>query len=393
MEQVTTKLSKEFLRSNIARGIQTGKEGVDRNVQHEKGKGAIFGYAVITKGRLSEQDVRDWEMDDISLDSVVALGNQSKIGLKSRFGHPNMSGEALGTFLGRARNFRKDGDIVRADLYIDETAYKTPNGDLATYVMDLAETDPEAFGSSLVFDCEFEYRLEKDGTKKKDGAGNDLPALVRFTKLYASDVVDDPAATQGMFGKFFNSSVELSAKATEFLDKLLNNPDAVEKVTAFLNRYRVNREQDIDNNNNNNKNNKEKEVVNMEFKDITLEQFQQERPDLVTSIQNTAANTAAKTERERALTIIKAEHAEFAGKGVEALTEDSIEKGLTVDATLASMRKKCLDDIQAKANKAPGADVDVTSKKSHVEKAREYAAEHKCTMTEALSATAPAKQK
>ncbi len=372
---------RKLLRADIARGINSQDKGVDRNFKHDKGKGVIFGYAVITKGRLNDQDFRDWEMDDISLDQVIELGNQSKIGTKSRFGHPNMSTEALGTFLGRAKNFRKDGDIVRADLYIDETAYKTPNGDLATYVIDLAETDPEAFGSSLVFDADFEYRLEKDGTRKKDNQGNDLPALVRFTKLYASDVVDDPATTKGMFGNFFNASIELSAKATEFLDKLLNNPDALEKVISFLNRYRDNQIDSTE---------KDKTATNqkeedMEFKDITLEMLNKERVDLAESIRN----DAVKNERSRVLSIVKAEHTEFPGMKMEALAEEAIEKGNTLDAALSSMRAKRLKDLEVEANLPPGADVDLTkTAKTHLEKATEYAKEHKCSMTDALRATA-----
>jgi hypothetical protein len=231
----------EFFRSSIAQGIETGSKGVDRGKKHDKGKGVIYGYAVITKGKLNEQDIRKWEMDDISLNQIVDLGNKTEIGIKSRFGHPNMSGEALGTFLGRAKNFRRDGDAVRADLYFDETAYKTPSGDLAAYVLDLAENDPDSFGTSIVFSADMEYRIEKDGARKKDAKGKELPALVRFKTLLGSDVVDDPAATSGMFGKFFNESVELSAKATEFLDRLLCNPDAVERVMSFLGRYRENR--------------------------------------------------------------------------------------------------------------------------------------------------------
>ncbi len=387
MDQVSIKQTKEFLRSNIARGIQTGTKGVDRNVQHEKGKGAILGYAVITKGKLNDQDVRDWEMDDISLDKVIELGNQSKVGLKSRFGHPNMSGEALGTFLGRAKNFVKDGDVVRANLFFDETAYKTPNGDLANYVMDLAENDPNAFGSSLVFDCDFEYRVEKDGTKKKDPAtGKELPALVRFKKLFSSDVVDDPTATSGMFGKFFNSSVELSAKATEFLDKLLNNPDALESVIMFLERYRTNRD-DIDQT----QTKKPKEVSQMEIKDLTVEMLTKERPDLLES----ARNEAVKSERTRILAIVKAEHTEFKGMGMETIVEDAIEKGNTVDAALSTIKGKRLADIEAKSNKAPGADSPeaTKAKPSHLDKAKEYQKEHKCSIAEALRATAENREK
>jgi hypothetical protein len=379
----------EFLRSNIAQGIEAGAKGVDPGLKHEKGKGVIFGYAVITKGKLNEQDVRRWEMDDVSLNQIVDLGNKSTTGVKSRFGHPNMSGEALGTFLGRAKNFRKDGEAVRADLYFDETAYKTPNGDLATYVLDLAVNDPDSFGTSIVFSAEFETRLEKDGTPKKDEKGNKLPDLVRFKKLYGSDVVDDPAATNGMFGKFFNESVELSAKATEFLDKLLCNPEAVERVMGFLERYQENRVEidQVEKGKGREALTKEDEMV--EIKDLTVDQLRKERPDLVTGLHQ----DATKEERSRALAIVKNAHSEFAAMGMETIVEESLENGKTIDASLAAMRKKRLDDLSAKGNKAPGADGDVpVVKKTHLERAKDYAKEHKCSIVEALRATAEPRQ-
>lgn len=382
-------MSKQSFRSNIARGIEKGKQGIDRNFEHDKGKGAIFGYAVIAKGELNSGDIRNWEMDNVSMDQVVQLGNDNKIGLKSRFGHPNMSQTALGTFLGRAKNFRKEKDLVRADLYFDETAYKTPNGDLATYVMDLAENDPDAFGSSIVFDMILEHRIEKDGTPKKDEGGKELPALVRFTKLFASDMVDDPAATPGVFGSFFNSSVELSAKATEFLDKLLNNPDALEKVISFLERYRTNRV-DIDVETEIKPKQTEKEAGTMEGLDkVTLQELQQVNPTLVASIEN----AAIASERARVLSIIKAGHLEFKGKGVEAQVEESVEKGFTLDTSLASMRGKCLADINAAGNKPPGAETETDAPKTHLQKAQAYAAEHKCSMTVALKETAEPRKK
>ena len=379
----------EFLRSNIAQGIEAGAKGVAPGLKHEKGKGVILGYSVINKGKLNEQDVRKWEMDDVSLNQIVDLGNKSVIGIKSRFGHPNMSGEALGTFLGRAKNFRREGDVVRADLYFDETAYKTPNGDLATYVLDLAANDPESFGTSIVFSAEFETRLEKDGTPKKDAKGKLLPDLVRFKMLYGSDVVDDPAATNGMFGKFFNESVELSAKASEFLDKLLCNPDAIERVMSFLERYRENRV-DIDLVGQGKEKvtlTKEDEMV--ELKDLTVDQLRKERPDLVTALHQ----ETVKEERLRALAIVKNAHSEFAGMGMETIVEESLENGKTIDASLAAMRKKRLDDLSAKGNKAPGADGDVPAgKKTHLERAKDYAKEHKCGIVEALRATAEPRQ-
>jgi hypothetical protein len=386
---------KTLFRSEISRGIEKGAQGVDRNFKHDRGKGAIFGYAVITKGRLNDQDIRNQENDEISLQQVIDLGNASKMGIKSRFGHPNMSGEALGTFLGRVKNFRLDGDVVRADLLFDETAYKTPNGDLATYIMDLAESDPSAFGSSIVFDADFEYRLEKDGTRKKDENQKELPALMRFKKLFASDIVEDPAATPGLFGKFFNSSVELSAKATDFLDKLLNNPDALERVIAFLDRYRINRVEIDEGDVQAKEKLNQKEGVKMEefLKGLTLEALSSSRPDLVSAIKAPAVTEAVAGERTRALSIIKAAHVEFKGMGMETAVEEAIEKGFTVDASLASMRKSRLDAINTNSNKGPGAsEDDPTKKPSHLDRAKKYQSEHQgCSITDALKATAEKK--
>lgn len=375
-------------RLEITRGIKTGKAGVDRNYDDDKYKGVIRGVAVMTKGNV--KDSREWEIDDTTLDQIVSSGNAHKnMGLKSRFGHPNMSDTALGTFLGRMQNFYKDGDIARADLYISKTAYETPEGNLAAYVLGLAEKDPDAFGTSVVLgDFDLENLTEDDGTPKNGENGEDLPPALRVNSLMAVDVVDDPAANNSLFGKFFNSSVELSAKATEFLNKLLNNPDALEYVLAFLERYRTNRVH-IDNDTEKLENNQsQKEGAKMELKDLTIEVLNKERSDLVSSIQT----EATKSERGRVLSIVKAAHQEFKDMGMESLTEESIEKGHTVDAALSAMRGKRLKDIEAKANPAPGADGEEAGKLSHLEKAKQYQAEHKCSMVAALKATAPARK-
>lgn len=378
-------------RLEINRGIKEGKSGIDRNYEDDNHKGLIKGIAIMTKGNV--KDSRQWEIDDDTLDQIVAAGKAHKnLGLKSRFGHPNSSTTALGTFLGRMKNFYKDGDIVRADLYFNKTAYKTPDGDLATYILDLAEKDPQAFGTSVVLgDYELEYRIEKDGTPKKDKEGNELPPLLRVGTLMAADVVDDPAANDSLFEKrFFNSSIELSAKATGFLDKLLNNPDALDYVIAFLERYRVNRV-DIDLAQKTKLDNQfQKEGLQMEMKDLTLETLKKDRPDLVSALET----EAIKGERNRVLSIVKTAHTEFKGMGMEAIVEDSIEKGNTVDASLAAMRGKRLNDLDTNANKGPGPDDPEKGKeKDHLTRAREHQKEHGGTITDALLATASEKKK
>jgi len=352
-------MRKDLFRTDIAR---SGNVGIDKD------KAVIKGFAVVTKG--ITKDARG-EFDDASLDTIVELGNKSKNGIKSRFGHPNMSSTALGTFLGRVRNFSRDGDIVRGDLHIDKTAFETPDGDLAGYVLNLAESDPEMFGASMVIYWDEEKR------EGMDAQGNELPPFIRVSKLLSVDVVDDPAANDGFFGMpFFSESVRPSAEITAFLDKFLNNPDAVEKTIGFLNRYRVNKEV-IE---------KRQEVKTM-FEELTVEQLKQERNDLVESVRKEGFEAGVKQERERAFSILKKAEA-FEGMGAIAL--EGIEKGISLDQATINFQQKRLNDLEASSAPKVGPDVEKepAKKLSHLERAKKYQQEHGGSMTDALKATA-----
>lgn len=332
-------MKRELLRTEIARGIKQG-------LRLDREKGIIRGFAVMTKGFIKDQ--RGWEVDEATLDQVVQVGNGVKPGLKSRFGHPMMSSEALGTFLGRVKNFAKDGDIVRADLHFDESAYKTPDGDLATYVMDLAENDPEAFGASVVLlEYDLEEQLEADGkTPKKDASGNTLPAKLRVAKLSSVDVVDEPAANDGFFGKFFPDNVKLSAGFAEFLDKFIQNPEAVEKASAFLKRYTNVRG-----------NESKEEEKQMDLKSLTIEMLKAERPDLVESVSEEAKTAGlsegAASERKRVLGIMgKAEIPEYLH--MRSLAKAAIENGSSAEEAEGKFKDQRIKDLETQAPKTPG---------------------------------------
>ncbi|MDD5736673.1 MAG: hypothetical protein PHH20_00085 [Candidatus Omnitrophica bacterium] len=346
-----------YFRADIARG-----GGVRVNRKEE----IIEGFAVVTKGVTHDER---GEFDDIALDSVVEFGNQAKAGIKSRFGHPNMSNTALGTFLGRVRNFRRDGDIVRGDLHIDPTAHETPDGDLAGYVMNLAESDPQAFGSSMVIHWDEEFRDEKT----KDG--KDMPPFIRVKKLMSVDVVDDPAANNGLFGMpFFSESVRPSAEMTAFLDRFFNQPEAVEKVISFLERYGANR-------------NTNKEGRKM-FEEITLEKLKSERSDLYNSIHALGVEEGMKKERERAVSILKKSKV-FKNMGDIAL--EVVESGSTFENAVIKFQEKQLEGLQKTSVPAVGPDAEEEPAKkqmTHLERAKAYKQEHSCSMTEALQKTA-----
>ncbi|HOQ60371.1 MAG TPA: hypothetical protein PKZ08_07115, partial [Vicinamibacterales bacterium] len=195
----------------------------------DREKRVITGYAVITRGEALGHGL--W-IDSEMLDQVVTHGNAAPKGIKSRFTHPGLCSDGLGKYLGRARNFRREGDVVRADLHFSPVTAKAPefNQDPAEYIMDLAEKDPQAFATSIVYypDRGAESRHQADHTDEdgdfispdKDNT-RDLPHA-RLASLEASDLVDEPAANPG---GFFSQSEETAVVAEQFLSWILGESD------------------------------------------------------------------------------------------------------------------------------------------------------------------------
>lgn len=180
--------------------------GVDRN------NNRINGFIVAQEGPFKSEG--RGEFNEQSLQIIESLANEHRAGLKMHLAHATLSADGIGTFLGRARNFRIDNAtvekngkeitlrVVRADAFLDQTALK-PTPKLSSppgqYVMDLAESDPGAFGTSLVLKVRQEYRIGKDGTPiVDDETGDPLPPLWFPTQLHGVDVVSVGDATDSM---------------------------------------------------------------------------------------------------------------------------------------------------------------------------------------------------
>lgn len=191
-----------FMRGDVSR---RSRANVDRE-GGMYGAGLISGVSLITRGEALGHEM--W-IDADFLSDVTAALNATPNGIKSRFTHPGLSSDGTGQFLGRLTNAHTEGDQVFADLHLSETATKAPDGDLADYVMTLAEEDPEAFGLSIVFEHNFEaaelHRLEntENGhfiSPDEDNRQNYEHARLRH--LRAGDVVDEPAANpNGLFSR------------------------------------------------------------------------------------------------------------------------------------------------------------------------------------------------
>jgi len=215
--------------SRYLRASARGAIGVDREAK------IVRGYVLAQKG-LFKSEGRG-QFDDRSLDLIVRLANQSPQkdrGLRSRWTHPTLSADGLGKHLGRAYNVRRDGDKVRGDLHLSETAFEgNPNGNLGQYVLDLAEEDPDALSSSLVLETDYEQVLDDKGRPKRDADGNEIPPVWLPKKLLASDIVDTGDAVDGLL------SVDglpdaIVRRATEMIDQQFGEDCSREVLTERL---------------------------------------------------------------------------------------------------------------------------------------------------------------
>lgn len=229
----------------------------------------VRGAVLAAEGCFREPDPRG-EFNEKGLRMICEQANARPGGLKMRWGHPDLSADGLGKFVGRAKDCRmgtvtveRDGGkkaklkCSRGDIHLSDTAFEdNPNGNLGNYILKLAKEDPTAFALSLVIEPEEEYRLEKDGSRKKDAEGNPLPPLWYPRKLHAVDFVDAGAATDGLLSAE-SWAQALSVGLTPELRKALNFDNAVRlgsqvidavfdgqprevveaRLTAFLSRY------------------------------------------------------------------------------------------------------------------------------------------------------------
>lgn len=235
----------QWLRASIAaRPI-----GVDRD------KKRINGFIVAEEGVFRD---RRGEFDRPALREVVRLMRMEPNGLKSRFGHPSMSGDAIGTFLGRAKDPWRDklmrpmGDgtfkeveVVRANLHLSETAFENnPNGNIGQWVMDAAEKDPEgALGASLVLTVDQITRRDDKGRPLTDETtGDELPPLWMPKELHAVDATDTGDATRSFLSADILADLPdaVVRQGAELIDRQFGNqPREVTKarLLAFVERY------------------------------------------------------------------------------------------------------------------------------------------------------------
>ena len=230
------------------------------NVDHEAG---IIRNVILCQ--VGEAKGHGVHLEQSFIDDLNAYAQKyHQKGMKCRFGHPSMSTDALGSEAGRFHNFSVDGNKIRADLHLYNSANLSPtHPNMANYLWSMAEEDPEGIMTSIVFKPKYEYQYDDKGKRidiwfcdKKGrwkrctnthGEANkfdpDKNLYVELDDFYFTDIVDQGAATDKLFSAQFNRD-KFAVIATEFLNEhpeidsfLSENP---EKLTEFLQKRKNN---------------------------------------------------------------------------------------------------------------------------------------------------------
>lgn len=238
--------------------VSFAKSGPAPKIDREGGRyaaGLISDFAVITRGEALGHGVY---CDREFLSSIVEQTEGDEMGRKSRYTHPDMSADGLSKGLGRANRLYLDGDSVRGDLHFFRSAHNSPDGNLAGYVMDRTEEDPQSLGASIVFsedvDGTIDHALQHGA--KWDGDSLDFSGFkspdpdnvknlphVRLKKYRGVDIVDDPAANpSGMFSQRDQTFAD-AEKLFSFVVGEIETPPEIsldvnpERVASFVTRF------------------------------------------------------------------------------------------------------------------------------------------------------------
>lgn len=254
--------------------------GADRLGKIDKENEILHDVQITLEGEAKGHGVY---LDREFCEAVAEAGNATgDVGLKVRYGHPAMCSDAIGTELGRAKNFRVvevereiDGEKVTAagviaDIEILKSAHSAPQGDIAAHVLAVAEEDPGQFGQSIVFTYSDWVVKDKDGNRhsyeeevskpfakwkeehpdalyserlKKSKElydawieqSADGRLYVVLGKLHGTDFTDTPAATDGIFstGTLAEEAEQMLDEHPQILEVLNSNPKS---VVEFLER-------------------------------------------------------------------------------------------------------------------------------------------------------------
>ncbi len=186
-------------------------------------KGIIRKVSVCSQGEARGHGIN---LDESFIKDLLSQGEKANHGVKCRFGHPSPYNDAIGTLIGVFKNFElsDDNSQIYADLYLSESAKKSPHGNLFEYTLSLAEHHPKHFGTSIVnFEPSY-YQYDAEGNKKELMGYNDYNVdkeiFMKLGSFEACDLVDSPAANPA--GLFSNNNKNNKMTIKKAISKFFN---------------------------------------------------------------------------------------------------------------------------------------------------------------------------
>lgn len=202
--------------------------------------------------------------DQKTILTLAALGNQSRYGIRMRFGHPGMSENAMGKKVGRAFNFRVEGDKLLHDIRLFAAADESPVlNKPVSYILDMAEQHPEEIAESVVIQIQAMWTLD-DGRELDADEPDSFPddvitengrpvnattpfPVIRPMTFYYTDFVAEGALTHdGLFSmgadELFVGTSRHAAQMFEVMEDLqatygLTTEEMRRKADALFNMY------------------------------------------------------------------------------------------------------------------------------------------------------------
>ena len=171
--------------------------------------GTIRGVSVITRGPALG---RGMMVDAVTLAQIKACAESYPQGLKVKMSHGGDIGDIVGILT--AFRISGDGDKLVADFALLET---TQHRD---YVLELALKMPGSFGMSVAFSGIPE---EINGVR-----------YARCTEIYSCDLVDCPAANDGLFSRRFDEWQKNKGSADASADAQSRNTNKLSKMENEL---------------------------------------------------------------------------------------------------------------------------------------------------------------
>lgn len=109
--------------------------------------GVIRNVSIITAG---EALGHDFAIDETTVQQVADAINANANGIPARLTHAELDGvDPIRVMAGKFRNGRREGNKTVADFHIGKYAQHSPEGNLAEYLLGLAEDAPDAVGTSI----------------------------------------------------------------------------------------------------------------------------------------------------------------------------------------------------------------------------------------------------